>query len=323
MNLDPFPDDPDLITVNAAVREGRCWRLDGCTEDGSEWVIGDRADADRLCPPGERGHWRVPADRLVIRDRMQPHQLVVVTPREDVVVDGERWPAATEAKTETSLGRLAIRHPRHGWTFVYDQADLARRLAAMRRLPPDDGLPRRIELSDGYDPFYDEVATTSWDAAGSEHMQWQAPIVVTEGVTPVHVGFSFVWWSDGRLTRTRDFAGPRPRSLEEDASWLIDEVCGSHSPEPVGGWAVPLRVAQILARETIAEGPATEGGWPDDRLLRLRVALVDGEERDLWLRETQFHLGHLRELRESFAEEWRLDAEGRLVPPARPAFEDL
>lgn len=246
----------------------------------------------------------------------------------DVVFDGERTVggrAMRIARTVSSLGlRLLVEHPEHGWTRTSD-ARLAEAERWLNELPePTPTRPLRFRI-DGYADFTRGVATTAWDAAlhaGFLATDRQQPrVAVDEGVTLIHrepgIPGGFALWSDGMISRTQGLsAAEAPCSLEVAARELIRLVRGSDSDEPAVGYATLCRVAEVRTREEIAAS-APGGGRLRDRIERLRVIMVDGDERDLWVRSRRYPDGYQCEVHGQMPDDWYADAQGRPVCPTR------
>ncbi|TAK24804.1 MAG: hypothetical protein EPO40_23850 [Myxococcaceae bacterium] len=100
--------------------------------------------------------------------------------------------------------------------------------------------------------------------------------------------------------------------------WLIGSLWRTVRGAPTCGWALLARVAEVRVRKLIAQGPAL-GHRERDTLERLRVVLVDGDERDLWVRagyDSQGRFNH--DVRAWLPDAWGLDAQGLLLPTRRP-----
>jgi hypothetical protein len=217
------PEDYDLDALNAAARDGRCWDLAGTTADGRRWIIGDKADADRVEPPWGSSHRRVPAGSLVVLER-SAHELRVLEPGNDLVVRGERWRTGCDRWVYGK--RLHVEHPRIGWTMVDGTDLLDRAVSFLAKLPADDGAARRFAISEPLQrkaPF--QFATTSWGAALIMCTGGDPQAAVTEGVAPLHVTSTWAWWSDNALTPAPALHPPVV-GLEEAAAELIGSLWG-------------------------------------------------------------------------------------------------
>jgi hypothetical protein len=307
------PEDYDLDALNAAAREGRCWDLAGTTADGRRWIIGDKADADRVEPPWGSSHRRVPAGSLIVLE-CSSRELRVLEPGKDLVVRGERWRTGHDRWVYGK--RLHVENPRVGWTEVDSKGSLDQAVSFLATLPTDDGAARRYAISERLQrepPF--QFATTSWGAALIMSSGDDPQAVVTEGVSPVHVTDTWAWWSDDALTFAPALHPPLV-GLEEAAAELIGSLWRKVRGTPTCGWALLARVAEVRVRELIAQGPEL-GQDERDTLERLRVVLVDGDERDLWVRTGYDTRGFNHDVRTRLPDAWGLDAQGLLLPTGR------
>lgn len=307
------PEDYDLDALNAAAREGRCWDLAGTTADGRRWIIGDKADADRVEPPWGSSHRRVPAGSLIVLE-CSSRELRVLEPGKDLVVRGERWRTGHDRWVYGK--RLHVENPRVGWTEVDGKGSLDRAVSFLAKLPTDDGAARRYAISERLQrepPF--QFATTSWGAALIMCSGDDPQAVVTEGVSPVHVTDTWAWWSDDALTFAPALHPPLV-GLEEAAAELIGSLWRKVRGTPTCGWALLARVAEVRVRELIAQGPEL-GRDERDTLERLRVVLVDGDERDLWVRTGYDTRSFNHDVRTRLPDAWGLDAQGLLLPTGR------
>lgn len=88
---------------------------------------------------------------------------------------------------------------------------------------------------------------------------------------------------------------------------------GSDSIVPAVGYATLCRVAEIRSREVVAQG-RSRGSYAPDTLERLRVVMVDGEERDLFVRTDEYAEGYACDVVDALPESWGVDARGVLLP---------
>lgn len=303
----------DLVALNDAIAEGRCWDLAGTTEDGRRWIVGDESDAARVTPPWGSSHRLVPRGRILVLERVSG-ELRALEPVDDVEINGRRWRAGRDSWDNTE--RLHVEHPTLGWTFVNNTTRLGRIASVLSTLPPDDGAPRRYTLPPPSPRRMRYAATTNWDFAWAltgPDERLGPEMEVTEGVTPAHVTEIFALWSDGEVTASEGLRRPWPSTLEAAAEELIHLVLRSGTVRPRFGWNLLARVAEIRVREVIARGPADRY----DVLERLRVVLVDGEETDLWLRSTGHEAFPECKVHAARPEAWGVDADGMLLPLKR------
>ncbi len=215
---------------------------------------------------------------------------------------------------------LAVEHPKHGWTCT-NAACLAIVDRKIGALPAETaGRPVRYRV-DGGPNFLGHLAT-AWDAAlyaafledgGLESV----PVTWAEGIALLHRWRTFgdagyAVWSDGQVTEDRGMpAVDVPSALEPGARELIHLARLGHSRRAAVGYATLLRVAEIRSREEIAVGP--EGEFQRDRLQRLRVLMVDGEERDLWVRTCGDRFGYRCAIHGAHPDEWVVGRDGVLI----------
>ncbi|MDB4931301.1 MAG: hypothetical protein JWM10_3785 [Myxococcaceae bacterium] len=122
----------------------------------------------------------------------------------------------------------------------------------------------------------------------------------------------WAYWADDTVTSAR-FIEERPRTMGAAAAGLVSLMRGSGSSDPACGWALLARVAEVRAREEVASSRG-RGRYVRDTVERLRVVMVDGEERDLWMRQGEHARGFDCDIRGELPDDWRLNHRGVLEP---------
>ncbi len=123
---------------------------------------------------------------------------------------------------------------------------------------------------------------------------------------------SWAYWTDDTITSAR-FIEERPQAFGVAAVRLINLVRAGHGAEPDEGWSLLTRVAEVRAREEVASVQG-RGNYSRDSVPRLRVVMVDGHERDLWMRKQDYDRGFHCSIHGERPAAWRLNRRGVLEP---------
>jgi len=145
-------------------------------------------------------------------------------------------------------------------------------------------------------------ATTSHDEAvrlmALDHTP-AAELRVTHDVEPVHVATQgWVYWSDGRFTTSTGSNLPRGGSLSRDAVQLISLVRGSDGGHVDGGVQRLVRVADIIATETVELGEH-RGHYRRPTIEKLTVRWADGSEGTLYTYSEGYFEGYSYDIYDS------------------------
>ncbi len=123
---------------------------------------------------------------------------------------------------------------------------------------------------------------------------------------------AWAYWTDDSITSAQ-LIEERPRVFGVAAVRLINLVRGGHGADPDEGWSLLTRVAEVRAREEVASTQG-RGGYSRDSVQRLRVVMVDGQERDLWMRKRDHDRGFQCSIHGERPAAWRLNRRGVLEP---------